>query len=117
MKINGETLYLWGAVEHEGEVVEVSATKHQDRRATQKFLKCVLKRYGCPYSIMTDRLRSYRATMNVIGMWPFRNADGRSTTEPKTHISPSGDVALRRAERGQTVQPSFDDTFHHGAEA
>ncbi len=67
MKINGETHYLWRAVDHEGEVLEVCATKHRDRRAALKFLKRAMKRYGRPRSIVTDRLRSYRAAMKVIG--------------------------------------------------
>ena len=39
MKINGEIHYLWRAVDHEGEVLEVFATKRRDRRAALKFLK------------------------------------------------------------------------------
>jgi len=35
--------------------------------AALKFLKQVMKRYGHPKIIVTDRLRSYRAAMNVIG--------------------------------------------------
>jgi putative transposase len=67
VRINGETHYLWRAVDHEGEVLEVFATKHRDRRAALRFLKRAMKRYGRPASIVTDRLRSYRAAMNVIG--------------------------------------------------
>ena len=67
VRINGETHYLWRAVDHEGEVLEVFATKRRDRKAALKFLKRVMKRYGQPASIVTDRLRSYRAAMNVIG--------------------------------------------------
>ena len=33
VKINGETHYLWRAVDHEGEVLEVFATKRRDRMA------------------------------------------------------------------------------------
>jgi putative transposase len=33
VKINGEMPYLWRAVDHEGEVLEVFATKRRDRRA------------------------------------------------------------------------------------
>jgi hypothetical protein len=54
-------------VDHEGEVLEVFATKRRDRRAALTFLKRAMKRYGRPASIVTDRLRSYRAAMNVIG--------------------------------------------------
>ncbi len=67
VRINGETHYLWRAVYHEGEVLEVFATKRRDRRAALRFLKGAMKRYGQPKVIVTDRLRSYRAAMNVIG--------------------------------------------------
>ena len=67
VRINGETHYLWRAVDHEGEVLEVFATKRRDRRAALRFLKRAMKRYGRPHSIVTDRLRSYRAALNVIG--------------------------------------------------
>ena len=67
MKFNGETHYFWRAVDHEGEVLEASATKQRDRKAALKFLKRVMKRYGRPKAIVTDRLRSYRAAMMVIG--------------------------------------------------
>ena len=67
VRINGETHYLWRAVDHEGEVLEVFATKRRDRAAALKFLKRAMKRYGRPKVIVTDRLRSYRAAMNLIG--------------------------------------------------
>ena len=68
MKINGETHYLWRAVDHEGEVLEVFATKRRDRRAALKFLKRTMKRYGRQRSIVTDRLRSYGAAMKAMGI-------------------------------------------------
>ncbi len=67
VRINGETYYLWRAVDHEGEVLEVFVTKRRDRRAALKFLKRAMIRYGRPQSVVTDRLRSYRAAMKVIG--------------------------------------------------
>ena len=67
VKINGETHYLWRAVDHEGEVLEAFATKRRDRKAALKFLKRAMKRYGRPRTIVTDRLRSYRAAMKIIG--------------------------------------------------
>ena len=67
MRINGATHYLWRAVDHEGEGLEVFATKRGDRRAPLTFLKRAMERYGRPASIVTDRLRLYRAAMNVIG--------------------------------------------------
>ena len=68
VRINGETHYLWRAVDHEGEVLEVFATKRRDRKAALKFLKRAMRRYGRPGTIVTDRLRSYGAAMKVIGI-------------------------------------------------
>ena len=67
VKINGEVHYLWRAVDHEGEVLEVFVTKKRDRKAALKFLKKAMKRYGSPKEIVTDKLRSYSAAMKVIG--------------------------------------------------
>jgi transposase-like protein len=54
VKINGETHYLWRAVDHEGEVLKVFATKRRDRRAALKFLKRAMKRYGRPMAIVSE---------------------------------------------------------------
>ncbi len=76
VRINGETHYLWRAVDHEGEVLEVFATKRRDRKAALKFLRRTMKRYGRPKAIVTDCLRSYRAAMKEIGN-ETRQATGR----------------------------------------
>ena len=66
--IGGRRMYLWRAVDHEGEVLEAYVTKKRDRKkAALNFLKRTLKRYGGPRAIVTDRLRSYRAAMKEIG--------------------------------------------------
>lgn len=68
VKINGVMHYLWRAVDHEGEVLDVFVTKQRDRKAALKFLKRTIKRYGRPWTIVTDRLRSYGAAMKDIGI-------------------------------------------------
>jgi len=67
VRINGETQYLWRAVDHEGEVLQVFATKRRDRKAALRFLRKSMKRYGRPDVLATERLRSYRAAMKIIG--------------------------------------------------
>jgi putative transposase len=67
VRINGECYYLWRAVDHEGEVLEALVTKRRDRKAALRFLRKTMKRYGRPIVIVTDKLRSYRSAMNVIG--------------------------------------------------
>jgi putative transposase len=58
----------WRWHDHEGEVLEVFASKRRDRKAALRFLKQAMKRYGRPHAIVTDRLRSYRAALVVIGI-------------------------------------------------
>ncbi len=67
VRINGETHYLWRAVDHEGEVLESFVTKKRDRKAALRFLKKTMKRFGRPKAIVTDRIRSYRVAMRETG--------------------------------------------------
>lgn len=67
VKINGETHYLWCAVDHEGEILESYVTKTRDKAATLRFLKKALKRHGKVEAIVTDGLRSYPAAMRELG--------------------------------------------------
>ena len=66
VKINGQLHYLWRAVDHEGEVLDVVVTKRRNRKAALGLLKSLMK-YGRLLAIVTDKLRSYTAAMNVIG--------------------------------------------------
>jgi putative transposase len=54
VRINGETHYLRRAVDHEGGVLEVFATKRWDRNAALQFLRRAMKRYG-PASVIPSR--------------------------------------------------------------
>ena len=94
VRINGETCYLWRAVDHEGEVLEVLATKRRDREAALRFLRRAMKRYGRPASIITDRLRSYRAAMKVIG-----NEGRQETRRWLNNWAENSHLPFRRRER------------------
>jgi putative transposase len=77
VKINGELHYLWRAVDHEGEVLEVVATKRRDRKAALGLLKTLMKKYGRPHAVVTDRCRSYGAAMKEIGNADHQRCEGR----------------------------------------
>ena len=94
MKINGETHYLWRAVDHEGEVLESYVTKRRDRKAALKFLRKTMKRFGQPHVIVTDLLRSYGAAMKVIG-----NANRQETGRWKNNRAENSHLPFRRRER------------------
>ncbi len=94
VKINGETHYLWRAVDHEGEVLESYVTKRRDRKAALKFLRKLMKRYGQPNVIVTDKLRSYGAAMKVIG-----NAQKQETGRWLNNRGENSHQPFRRRER------------------
>ena len=94
VRINGQTHYLWRAVDHEGEVLESFVTKRRDRKAALKFLRKAMKRYGNPKVIVTDRLRSYRAAMRVVG-----NADRQETGRWLNNRAENSHQPFRRREK------------------
>ncbi len=115
VKINGAMRYLWRAVDREGEVLEVFASRRRDRKAALKFLKRTMKRYGKPKVIVTDRLRSYRAAMKSIGnasvqecgRWLNNRAENSHQPLPTTR---SGDGQVQRHEDSPKVylRPRLD---------
>ncbi len=61
-------VYLWRAVDAEGEVLDVLVQPRRDKAAALKLVKKLLKRQGfAPTVIVTDKLGSYRAALQVIG--------------------------------------------------
>ena len=58
VKINGKRHYLWRAVVHEGEVLESIVSKRRNKRAALKLLRKLMRRYGKPEVLVTNRFPS-----------------------------------------------------------
>ena len=109
VRINDETQYLWHAVDHEGEVLEVFVTKRRDRTAALRFLRKAMKQYGRPEIVVTDRLRSYRAAMRKIGN-EVRQETGRwLNNRAENSHQPFGDESERW--RDSEVQDRFRNSL------
>jgi len=67
VKLNGEMVYLWRAVDQEGEILESFVTRTRDKAAALTFMKKALKRHGSPVTTTTDGLRSYGAALKQLG--------------------------------------------------
>lgn len=94
VKINGETHYLWRAVDHEGEVLESYVTKKRNKSAALLFFKKTLKRHGSPAVIFTDGLKSYPAAMHELG-----NLDNREMRRWLNNRAENSHLPFRRRER------------------
>ena len=60
VRIAGERMYLWRAVDHEGEVLDMLVQSRRDSRAALRLMRKLLKKQGfAPKLLITDKLRSY----------------------------------------------------------
>jgi putative transposase len=62
LKMNGKLYYLWRAVDHHGNLLDILVQSQRNKRAAKKFFRKLLK--GCQYVprvLITDKLASYGA--------------------------------------------------------
>jgi transposase-like protein len=69
LKIDGRMVYLWRAVDAEGEVLDVPVQSKRDKRAALKLMRKLLRKYAVvPERLVTDDLRSYGAATLDLGI-------------------------------------------------
>ena len=69
LKIDGRMVYLWRAVDAEGEVLDVLAQSKRNKHAALKLMRKLLKKYAfVPQRLVTDDLRSYGAAARDLGL-------------------------------------------------
>jgi transposase-like protein len=69
LKIAGRMVYLWRAVDAEGEVLDVLVQSKRNKHAALKLMRKLLKKYGfVPDRMITDDLRSYGAAACDLGI-------------------------------------------------
>jgi putative transposase len=69
LKIAGRMVYLWRAVDAEGEVLDVLVQSRRNKHAALKLMRKLLKKYGfVPDRMITDDLQSYGAAAHDLGI-------------------------------------------------
>ena len=95
VRIAGRTMDLWGAVDSEGEVLNMLVQRHRDKRAALRWLRQLLKTQGtAPEELVTNRLRAYGAAARELGLGAEHIQAKR-----KKNRAESSHVPLRRRER------------------
>ena len=85
VRIGGKRMFMWRAVDKEGEVLDVLVQKRRNKAAALKLLRKLLKKQGFkPEKIVTDGLRSYKAAMRELGCLEF-NAVGALLADQRAH--------------------------------
>ncbi len=65
--IRGRRLYLWRAVDQDGDLIDLLVQPRRNRHAAERFFRKLLKGQGCePRRLVTDKLRSYSAAHRVL---------------------------------------------------
>ena len=68
VSLSGKQMYMWRAVDGEGEVLEILVQPRRDKAAAMRLLRKLLRRQGfVPTVVVTDKLRSYGAALREIG--------------------------------------------------
>ena len=98
VRIGGKRMYLWRAVDDEGEVLDMLVQKRRNMAAALKLLRKLLKNQGVhPEAIVTDGLASYPAAVRELGC-KDRHRSGRLRDNNRAENS---HLPIRRRERQQ----------------
>jgi transposase-like protein len=69
VRITGKRMYLWRAVDHEGEILDVLVQRRRHRRAAVRLMRKLLRKQGfAPKKVTTDKLPSYGAAFRHLGL-------------------------------------------------
>ena len=95
VRIAGERMYLWRAVDHEGEVLDMPVQRRRDSRAAPRLMRKLLKKQGfAPKLLVTDKLRSYAAAFRRLRLTcPHQQGLRKNNPAENSH------QAVRRRER------------------
>ena len=67
VRIQGRQLYLWRAVDEDGDVIDILVQSRRNRHAAVRFFRKLLKGQGwVPRRLVTDKLRSYSAACRTV---------------------------------------------------
>ena len=95
ISINGRRMYLWRAVDDEGEVLEVLVQSRRNKKAALKLMRKLLKKQGfVPSAIITDKLPSYSAALRELGLSRLHDFGDRKNNRAENSHQP-----IRRRER------------------
>ena len=98
VRIGGKRMYLWRAVDDEGEVLDVLVQKRRNKAAALKLLRKLLKHQGVhPETIITDGLASYRAAARILGLSDRHRPGGMR----ENNRAENSHLMIRRRERKQ----------------
>ena len=82
-------MYLWRAVDSEGEVLDILVQSRRNKKAALKLMRKLLKKQGyAPNKVVTDKLPSYGAALRDLNMTGKHVTGGRSNNRAENSHLP-----------------------------
>jgi transposase-like protein len=95
VRIAGKQMYLWRAVDAEGEVLDVLVQAKRDKAAAHKLMRKLLKKHGvAPDEWVTDKCPAYGAALRELGT----RRRSHITSKRANNRAESSHVPVRRRE-------------------
>ena len=96
VRIGGRRMYLWRAVDAEGEVLDVLVQAKRDTAAARKLMRKLLRKQGiAPTEWVTDKYQVYGSALRELGI----ARDNHRTGKRLNNRAESSHVPVRRRER------------------
>src|SRR5258705_8822103 len=95
VRIAGRQMYLWRAVDHEGEVLDMLVQRRRDKRAALRLTRKLLRKQGfAPELLVTDKLCSYGSAFRYLRLTCHHEQGLRKNNRAENSHQP-----VRRRER------------------
>jgi putative transposase len=120
-RLAGDRMYLWRAVDHEGEVLDMLVQRRRDTRAALRLMRKLLRKQGfAPELLVTDKLRSYASAFRRLRLTCPHEQGLRSNNRAENSHQPvrrrerkmQGFKSARSAQRFLNMHAAVHNTFN-----
>jgi len=122
VRIAGKRMYLWRAVDHEGEILDMLVQRRRDTQAALRLMRKLLKKQGfAPKLLVTDKLGSYGSAFRQLrltgphdqGLRKNNRAENSHQIVRRRERKMQRFKSSRSAQRFLNIHSAVHNTFNH----
>jgi transposase-like protein len=107
VRIAGKRMYLWRAVDHGGEVLDMLVQRRRDTKAALRLMRKLLKKQGfAPKLLITDKLGSYGSAVRQLRLTCPHDRGLRKNNRAESSHQVCGDESAGCSDSNQLAPPS-----------